>query len=318
MNGGSTDFDAEGDDVLATLGLSEQDKAAIADFRRDVVEPSQTSLVLVDFWAEWCGPCKQLSPVIEKIAAEYADKGVRLVKINVDENRFIAGQFRVQSIPTVYAIFQGQPVADLTSARTEGQYRQMLDQILAQLPIESEASRQAEDLAPLIAMGEDVLASGDAERALGIFGQISDMAPDNAEVIGGKLRALVALGRLDEADGLLADLPEAVAKEPAVERGRAAIALARSATPGVDTAPLEARVAANPQDYAALFDLSAARMAQGDRDGAADALLAIIAGERDWEEGKARNQLLQLFEVVGLEDPWVSNQRRRLSAILFS
>ncbi|MBO9574860.1 MAG: tetratricopeptide repeat protein [Sphingobium sp.] len=303
---------------MATLGLSEQDKQAVAEFRRDVVEPSQTKLVLVDFWAEWCGPCKQLSPVIEKIAAEYADKGVLLVKINVDENRFIASQFRVQSIPTVYAMFQGQPVADLTSARTESQYRQMLDQILSQLPIESEAGKQAQDMAPLIAMGEEVLAAGDNERAYSIFAQLAEMAPDNAEVAGGLIRTLVALGQLDEAEALLTVLPPEIAKDAHVERGRAAIALARSATPGVDTAPLEARVAADPEDYEALFDLSAARMANGNRDGAADALLAIIAGDRGWQDGKARNQLLQLFEVVGLEDPWVSAQRRRLSAILFS
>ncbi len=209
-------------------------------------------------------------------------------------------------------------VADLSQARTESQYRQMLDQLLAQLPIESDASKQAQDLAPLIAMGEDVLAEGDAERALGLFTQLADMAPDNAEVIGGQLRALAALGMADEAEELLAGLPPELAKDHAIERGRAAIALARSATPGVDTGPLEARIAANPEDYEALFDLSAARMANGDRDGAADALLAIIAGDRNWEEGKARNQLLQLFEVVGLEDPWVSGQRRRLSAILFA
>ncbi|MBO9580998.1 MAG: tetratricopeptide repeat protein [Sphingobium sp.] len=303
---------------MATLGLSEQDKKAIADFRRDVVEPSQSKLVLIDFWAEWCGPCRQLSPVIEKIAAEYADRGVMLVKINVDENRFISSQFRVQSIPTVYAFFQGQPVADLTQARTEGQYRQMLDQLLAQLPIQSEASQQAQDMAPLIAMGEDVLAAGDNERAYSVFAQLADMAPDNAEVMGGLIRTLVALGQLDEAEQLLDSLPADVTKDSHVERGRAAIALARSATPGVETGPLEARIAADPDDHEARFELSAARMANGDRDGAADALLASIERDRSWEDGKARNQLLQLFEVVGLEDPWVSNQRRRLSAILFA
>ncbi|MBO9669702.1 MAG: tetratricopeptide repeat protein [Sphingobium sp.] len=303
---------------MATLGLSEQDKQAVADFRRDVVEPSQSKLVLIDFWAEWCGPCKQLSPVIEKIADEYADRGVILVKINVDENRFISSQFRVQSIPTVYAFFQGQPVADLTQARTEGQYRQMLDQLLAQLPIQSEASQQAQDMAPLIAMGEEVLAAGDNERAYSVFAQLADVAPDNAEVMGGLIRTLVALGQLDEAEQLLGSLPADVAKDSHVERGRAAIALARSATPGVETGPLEARIAANPDDHEAHFELSAARMANGDRDGAADALLASIERDRAWEDGKARNQLLQLFEVVGLEDPWVSNQRRRLSAILFA
>ena len=303
---------------MATLGLSEQDKQAVADFKRDVVEPSQSKLVLIDFWAEWCGPCKQLSPVIEKIADEYADRGVLLVKINVDENRFIASQFRVQSIPTVYAFFQGQPVADLTQARTEGQYRQMLDQLLSQLPIESEASQQAQDMAPLIAMGEDVLASGDNERAYSVFAQLADMAPDNPEVMGGLIRTLVALGQLDEAESLLGSLPEDVAKDSHVERGRAAIALARTATPGVETGPIEARIAADPDDHEAYFELSAARMANGDRDGAADALLASIARDRTWEDGKARSQLLQLFEVVGLEDPWVSAQRRRLSAILFA
>jgi putative thioredoxin len=300
------------------LGLSEKDKQAVAAFRRDVVEPSRNALVLVDFWAEWCAPCKQLSPVIEKIAAEYAARGVLLVKVNVDENRFIADQFRIQTIPTVYAIFQGQPVADLSQARTESQYRQMLDQILAQLPIESEADRQEQDLAPLIAMAEEVLASGDAQRAVGIFAQLIEMAPDNVQVIGGHLRALAALGALEEADQLLAALPADFARDPAIERGRAAIALARSVKPDADIAPLAARLARDPDDFEALFELSAALMGKGDRDGAADALLHIIAKDRGWEEGKARNQLLKLFEVVGLEDPWVSAQRRRLSAILFA
>src|SRR3546814_3116270 len=133
-----------------------------------------TQLVIVDFWAEWCGPCKQLAPVIEKIAADYADKGVKLVKVNVDENGFIASQFRVQSIPTVYAVFQGQPVADLSPARTEGQFKQMLDQLLAQLPIQSPEKSVAEQIAPLLAMGEEVLAGGEAQRALSIFSQRSE------------------------------------------------------------------------------------------------------------------------------------------------
>ena len=138
---------------MATLGLSETEKAAVEAFRRDVVDPSRTSLVIVDFWAEWCGPCKQLAPVIEKVCAEYAAKGVKLVKVNVDENGFIASQFRVQSIPTVYAVFQGQPVADLSQARTEGQLKQYLDQLLAQLPIESDEKALKQEVAPLIAMG---------------------------------------------------------------------------------------------------------------------------------------------------------------------
>ncbi|HTH27130.1 MAG TPA: tetratricopeptide repeat protein [Sphingobium sp.] len=303
---------------MATLGLGEQDRKAIEAFRRDVVDPSQTALVIVDFWAEWCGPCKQLTPVLEKVAADYADRGVVLVKINVDENKFIAGQFRVQSIPTVYAVFRGQPVADLSQARTEGQLKQFLDQLLAQLPIESEAGRQAQDLVPLIAMADEVLGSGDADRALSIYEQLSEMAPDNAEVAGGHARALVALGRNEEAEALIAALPPELSRNPAVERARSAIELAASMQPVSDLSAVEARVAADPDDLAALFELANGRMANGDNDGAADALLDIIARDRDWNEGAARNQLLKLFEVVGLEDPWVAAQRRRLSAILFA
>jgi putative thioredoxin len=303
---------------VATLGLSDQEKQAVAEFRRDVVDPSQTSLVIVDFWAEWCGPCKQLAPVLEKVAAEYADKGVILVKINVDENKFIAGQFRVQSIPTVYAVFRGQPVADLTQARTEGQIKQYLDQILAQLPIESDASRQAQDLVPLLAMAEEVLAGGEPERALSVYQQLAEMAPGNAEVAGGMARALVALGHADEAKALIESLPADMAREQAVERARAAIELAASAKPVADLSAVEARIAANPDDLDARFELANGCMASGDNDGAADALLDIIARDREWNDGAARNQLLKLFEVVGLEDPWVAAQRRRLAAILFA
>jgi putative thioredoxin len=297
--------------------MSAADKTAVEDFRRDVVEPSMTKLVIIDFWAEWCGPCKALTPLLEKVAAAYADKGVVLAKIDTDKNKFIAAQFQIRTIPTVYAMFGGQLVADMTSARTESQLRVILDQLLKQLPIDSEAADADAELKPLIAMGEQVLAEGDAARALSIFDQLAEMAPDHPAVLSGRLRALVAAGEHDEADALLAALPPELAKDPGVARAQAALALARAAPPVDDLAPLVAAVNANPDDLQARFDLASAQMAAGDRDAAADGLLDIVAADRDWNEGAARQKLLQIFEVVGLVDPWVSAQRRRLSAVLF-
>ncbi len=302
---------------MATLGMSPAEKEAIQRFRADVVEPSMTQLVIIDFWAEWCGPCKALAPVLEKVAAEYADKGVVLAKVDTDKDQFIAAQFQIRSIPTVYAMFQGQLVADLTSARTESQLRTTLDQLLRQLPIQGEAQSQEAELEPLIAMAEDVLAQGDAERALSIFDQLADMAPEHHAVLSGRIRALVAAGRTDEAAAAIDALPADVATLPDIARAKSALALAQSAPAVDDLAPLEAAVARDPEDLQARYDLANARMAAGDRDAAADGFLDIVKRERDWNDGAARQQLLKLFEVVGLEDPWVSAQRRRLSAVLF-
>lgn len=300
------------------MGLTSEEQKAVDAFRRDVVEPSMEKLVILDFWAEWCGPCRELTPRLEKIAADYADKGVVLVKINVDENKFIAAQFQVRSIPTVYALFQGQPVADLTSARSEPQIKQALDRLLEQLPIAPAAGDPLAEVLPLIAAGEELLTSkGGAQQAHALFVQALTLIPDHAPALSGLIRALVQLDRLEEAAVIYDSLGPAVQADPALERARAAVTIAAEAADPDEMAALIAAAEANPADHKARFDLANAQIAAGDRDAAAAALLAIIAADRDWNDGAARARLLEIFNLIGLADPWVAATRRKLSAILF-
>ena len=301
---------------MASLGLNLDEQKAVDRFRKNVAEPSMTNLVILDFWAEWCGPCKALTPLLEKVAAEYADKGVILAKVNVDEEQFIAAQFQVRSIPTVYAMFQGQPVADLTSARSESQLKASIDQLLAKLPIQS-GGDPTQDIAPLLAMGEEVLDTGDGERAAGIFSQIVEMAPDSAAAHAGLVRALVLAGHIEEADAALAALDPEMAAAPEIERARTALELAKDAPEEGELAALRAAATERPADMDAQFAFANAVFAAGDRETAADTLLKMIAADREWNEGAAKAKLLQIFEVIGLEDPWVAATRRRLSTILF-
>ena len=311
---------------MASMGLSIDEQKAVERFRKEVVEPSQTQLVILDFWAEWCGPCKALTPVLEKVAAEYADRGVVLAKINVDEEQFIAAQFQVRSIPTVYAMFQGQPVADLTSARSESQLRGVLDQLLAQLPVEagvgagSDRQRPSpQELAQYVAMGEEALAGGDAQRAAGIFAQITEFAADSGAAHAGLVRAMIALGEIDEARAVMAGIETdpRLAADPAMVPARAALELAATRVDDGELAALRAAAAADPADMAASLAFAEAAFAAGLRDEAADTLLAMIAADRDWNEGAAKARLLKIFEATGLEDEWVVTTRRRLSRILF-
>ncbi len=312
---------------MASMGLSIDEQKAVDRFRKAVVEPSQSKLVILDFWAEWCGPCKALTPVLEKVAADYADKGVVLAKINVDEEQFIAAQFQVRSIPTVYAMFQGQPVADLTNARSESQLKGVIDQLLAQLPVQGGAADGAaapqgpspEEIAQFVKMGEDALASGDPQRAASIFAQITEFAEGNAPAHAGLVRALLQLGEVDQAKQVMAviDSDPRLATDPAMAPARSALELAGDRVDDGELAGLRAAAEAAPADMEAQFAYAEAAFAAGQRDAAADTLLAMITADREWNEGAARAKLLKIFEATGLEDEWVVGVRRRLSRVLF-
>ena len=313
---------------MASMGLSIDEQKAVDRFRKAVVEPSQTKLVILDFWAEWCGPCKALTPVLEKVAGEYANKGVVLAKINVDEEQFIAAQFQVRSIPTVYAMFQGQPITDLTSARSESQLKAMLDQLLAQLPIQGGAADgvtgepqgpSPEEIAQFVKLGEEALAAGDPQRAAGIFAQITEFAQDNAPAHGGLVRALVQLGEVDQARQVMEviDSDPRLATDPAIAPARSALELAGTRVDDSELAALRAAATAAPEDMDAQFAFAEAAFAAGQRDDAADTLLAMITADRAWNDGAARSKLLKIFEATGLEDEWVVGVRRRLSRVLF-
>ena len=300
---------------MASLGLNLDEQKAIDRFRTSVVEPSMTALVVLDFWAEWCGPCKALTPLLEKVAAEYADRGVLLAKVNVDEEPFIAQQFQVRTIPTVYAIFQGQPVADLTQARTESQLKAQLDELLAKLPLPA-GTAPAVDIIPLLAMGEEVLGQGDAERAATIFAQIAEIDATSGAAQGGLIRALTAQGELDQAQLVAAALLPELASDSEVMRALSALELAFDKPDAAELDALRA-AATTPENMDARLAYAEAAFAAGERDAAADTLLAMISEDREWNDGAARAKLLQIFAAVGLEDPWVAAQRRRLSLLLF-
>jgi putative thioredoxin len=304
---------------VASLGLNLDEQKAVDRFRKDVVEPSMTSLVILDFWAEWCGPCKALTPVLEKVAADYADKGVVLAKVNVDEDQFIASQFQVRSIPTVYALFQGQPVADLTTARSESQLKEVLDQLLGQLPVGGAVGEAKAEIAQFVAMGEQVLAEGDAERATGIFSQVVETAPEEAAAHAGLIRALAQAGRTEDAQAALtaAEAIPSVASDAVLAQARSALELLAERPDEGELAVLRAQAAENPTNFEVRLAFAEAAFAAGERNAAAEELLAMIAVDREWNEGAARAKLVQIFEAVGLEDAWVIATRRRLSRLLF-
>jgi putative thioredoxin len=278
-----------------------------ASFREDVIAASARQPVLVDFWAPWCGPCKQLAPALEKSVAAAGGK-VKLVKMNIDDHPQIPGQLGIQSIPAVIAFQKGQPVDGFMGALPEAQIRGFLERLVG--PLTAGADE-------LIAQAEAALAEGDADAAAEFYSRVLAEDESNSKAIGGLARLHIEAGDLEGARGVLA-LATGKDKDPAIAAARAALDLAEQAAALPDAGGLEAAVAANPLDHQARFDLALALNARDERDAAANHLLDIIKRDRTWNDDGARKQLVLFFEAWGPMDPASQAARRKLSALLFS
>ena len=278
------------------------------DFMRDVIEASREVPVLVDFWAPWCGPCKQLTPVLEK-AVRGAKGAVRLVKLNIDDHPQIPGQMGVQSIPAVFAFQDGKPVDGFMGALPESRVTAFIARLIGD---------NAADTAADLEAAEAALAEGDLNTAAQMFGEVLQQDRENAQSLAGLAKCYIKTGDLARAEQTLALVPPAKADSAPVTSARAALELARKTPSTGDIEALRAKLAANPQDAQSRFDLALALNAKGDRNGALDELLALVAKNRSWNEDAARKQLLQLFDAWGTSDPATIAGRQRLSSLLFA
>lgn len=282
-----------------------------ASFMADVVEASLEVPVIVDFWAPWCGPCKTLGPALEKAVTEAKGK-VRLVKIDVDQNQRIAAQMRVQSIPAVFAFVGGQPVDGFMGAQTPAQIKAFVDRLI-------EMSGGNAGLEEAIKAAEEMLAEGAVTDAAQTFAAVLQEDESNLAAIAGLARAHLALGETDQARGILGMTPKGKEGDPLIAAARAQIELAEaSAGASGETAELEARLAADPGDHQARYDLALARVAAGDAAGAIDDLLELFRRDREWNEGAAKAQLFKLFDSLGPKSEAAQKGRRRLSSMIFA
>lgn len=280
-----------------------------ATFAKDVIDASRNALVLVDFWASWCGPCKQLAPILEKVVKSYGGK-VRLVKLDTDAHPAIAGQLRIQSLPTVYAFRDGRPLDGFTGAQPESAVRAFIDRLLGE---EAEA-----DIASILAAADSALEAGDLQGAAEAYAAVLQEDHENAQALAGLARCYLKSGDRERAEQTIALVPPDKRNLPAVESVQAALDLARHAGQPDRRGELESRLAQNAADHQARLDLAIALAARGAKAEALEHLLEIIRRDRNWNDQAARRQLLQLFDAWGAKDPLTSDGRRRLASLLFS